>query len=227
MALTKDFVYLNEVDPTIIENLFYYKNVNFLGKQVNGYESNRAILTKEAAIALSQVQKALLNDGYSLVVYDAYRPEKAVKHFVEWSKDEQDQIQKELYYPLITKKDLFALGYICEESAHSRGSTVDISIIKLHHKLHDVKSKNRKLYRSERSIPYLDDGTVDMGSSVDLFDDVSHHDTNLIGKKFLKKRNYLREMMKKYGFNEFQKEWWHYTLKNEPFPDNYFDFDVK
>jgi len=224
-ALPKGFVYLKDIDPTIIENLRYYSNENFMGRKIDGYKSGKVILTKQAAEAISNVQKVLLKDGYSLVIYDAYRPQRAVDSFVQWGADIDDQGEKEKYYPAINKADVFELGYVAVKSSHTRGSTVDLTIIKTNDSLKAIEIKKRQL-KDESWIPFLDDGTVDMGSSFDLFGEASHHDSNLIGSQFLIMRNYLRETMKKYGFNEYKEEWWHYTLKDEPFPDTYFDFEI-
>jgi D-alanyl-D-alanine dipeptidase len=225
-ALPNGFVYLNDIDPTIVQNLRYYTEDNFIGKRIDGYKSNKVILTINAAEALSKVQKDLLKKGYSLVVYDAYRPERAVAHFVSWGQNPSDQQGKQKYYPTINKEDCFKLGYISSRSYHSRGSTVDVTIIKLNKALKNIEIGNRKLTNGE-IIPYLDDGTVDMGSSFDLFGEASHHDTDLVERKFLEQRNELREIMKKNGFNEYVKEWWHYTLDKEPFSDTYFDFEIE
>ena len=225
-CLPEGFVYLKDLEPTIIENLRYYSSENFFGRKLDGYEKNYVILSDAAAKALSNVQQQLLKDGYSLVVYDAYRPQKTVDLFVKWSKDFSDQSQKEKYYPNTDKKDLFELGYIAEKSGHSRGSTVDLTIIQLNNPLKSVVLEKRRL-KDGSVVTYLDDGTVDMGTSFDLFDKASHHDSEIIDEKFLNCRNYLRSVMKQNGFNDYQKEWWHYTLKDEPFTDTYFNFSVE
>jgi D-alanyl-D-alanine dipeptidase len=224
--LPKDFVYLKDIEPTIIENLRYFSNENFMGRKIDGYKANRVILTSEAAIALVKIQQELLKNGYSLVIYDAYRPQLAVDFFMKWSKDSNDQVAKEKYYPDINKADVFKLGYVAEKSGHSRGSTVDLSIIRIGDSLKPITFQKRQL-KNGSIIPFLDDGSVDMSSSFDLFGEASHHDSNLIETEFLARRNYLRGIMKKNGFNDYPEEWWHYTLKNEPFPDTYFDFVVE
>ncbi|MDR0296856.1 MAG: M15 family metallopeptidase [Rickettsia sp.] len=224
--LPENFVYLKDINPTIIENLRYYSSKNFCGKVIDGYKANRVILTKPAAEALSEVQKELLANGYSLVIYDAYRPQRTVNYFIEWAKDLSDQTTKSDYYPNVNKDDLFILGYIAKKSDHTRGSTVDLTIIKSSDVLHDITITKRKL-TDGRSISFLDDGTVEMGSSFDLFDVASHHDSNVITPEYLAQRGYLRAIMKKHGFNEYNKEWWHYTLNNEPFPNTYFDFEIE
>ncbi len=224
--LPQDFVYVKDINPSIIESLRYYSKENFIGIQIDGYKANRVILTKQAAEALSNVQQELLKQGYSLVVYDAYRPQRAVDMFITWSQDLNDQVEKSKYYPRVDKSEVFQLGYVTKKSGHTRGSTVDLTIIKLNSVPHEVQIEKRYLTDGSQ-ILFLNDGTIDMGSSFDLFDEASHHDTALVKPEFLKMRDYLREIMKKNGFYEYKKEWWHYTLKDEPFPNTYFDFDVE
>lgn len=221
--LPDGFVFLTDVEPAIIENTRYYTNNNFLGRPVVGYPTNRIICTKIAAQKLKLVQEDLRMKGYKLVVYDAYRPQRSVNEFMRWSKDESDQIAKEYYYPSINKKDVFKLGYVAEKSSHSRGSTFDITLIKYDNQIKPIVYSKRKI-KNGQEIPFLDDNTVDMGSSFDLFHEVSHHDNNLINADQMRMRNLLRDTMRKYGFKEYQEEWWHYTLENEPYPDTYFDF---
>lgn len=143
-----------------------------------------------------------------------------------WSRDINDQKAKERYYPSVNKADIFKLGYISEKSGHTRGSTVDMSIIRLGNKLHPAKFSKRKLKNND-IVPFLDDGTVDMYTSFDLFGPASHHETDLIEEEYLTRRSYMYSVLSKHGFNRYPKEWWHYTLENEPFPDTYFDFDVR
>lgn len=224
-SLPDGFVYLKNVDPSIVQNVMYAGPDNFMGRPVRGYETNTIILTSFAAEALKMVQKELQDHSYSLVVYDAYRPQQAVDSFIEWSQDPSDQINKPLYYPTINKADVFDLGYIAKRSGHSRGSTVDLSIMPLKSSIHKPVVSHRKLTNGEM-IPYLDDGSEDMGSSVDLMHEASYHDTSLIDKVFVDRRNFFRNVMKKNGFKEYPKEWWHYTLEKEPFPDTYFNFPV-
>ncbi len=226
----KGFVYLSEIDPTIQVSLRYQDSENFVGKSIDGYQKPVTIMTKPTAEALKKVQADVQKDGYSLVVYDAYRPQRAVNHFMRWSKDQSDQLKKLFYYPRVNKADVFQLGYVYTHSGHSRGSTVDLTLIRNKSKLHKVEPRDRIL-RDGYKIQYLDDGTVDMGSSFDLFDTASHCQNNLIGEKYQKLRTYLKNMMEKHGFKGVTKEWWHFTLKNEPFPadrdESYFDFVVK
>jgi D-alanyl-D-alanine dipeptidase len=227
MALPKGFVYLEQIDPSIIVDLRYAGEHNFLGRNVEGYEiNNRAILTEQAAYALKNAQAKFNKDGYSIVVYDAYRPQRAVNSFMSWSKDVKDQKQKSLFYPRVDKARVFELGYVAEKSSHSRGSTVDISIIKLGDKLHTINPVSRKLL-DDFEVFYLEDGTVDMGTSFDLFDKASHYKNDLISDEHKKMRKYLKEVMESCGFSPYAEEWWHFTLNDEPFKDEYMDFMVK
>jgi zinc D-Ala-D-Ala dipeptidase len=223
--MIKGFVYIKDVIPTIIENQRYLTNENFVGEPLNGYKSKRPVLTKEAAFALSNAEKEFRNDGYAIVIYDSYRPQRTVDQFVEWAKDENDIKKKDQYYPYIPKSKLFELEYIAERSGHSRGSTLDMSLIKIDESLKDIKFTNHTLEDGE-IIPFLDDGTIDFGSSFDYFGEASHHDNSKVDIQYLEMRNYLRQVMKKHGFKDYSVEWWHYTLENEPFPDTYFNFVV-
>jgi D-alanyl-D-alanine dipeptidase len=221
--LPEDFVYLRAIDPTIVQSVRYASESNFMGAPVNGYQSSEIILTKQAAEALKAVQEALKAYNYCLVVYDGYRPQTAVDQFILWSQDD-DISQKELYYPTIEKLDLFK-GYIAKKSGHTRGSTVDLTIIELGKSLHPIEEKDITLANGE-GIKFLDDGSVDMGSSFDILHPVSHHDTDLIPQECLDKRNFLRKTMEENGFKAYSKEWWHYTLIDEPYPETYFDFPI-
>jgi D-alanyl-D-alanine dipeptidase len=223
--ITFAFVLLSTIDPTIIESPRYYGTQNFLGRQVPGYESPRIICTKEAALALKKAHKEFKKLGYRLVVYDGYRPQRAVNEFIRWSKNLTDQVAKDLYYPTIDKRDVFKLGYVAAKSEHSRGGAFDLTIIPINQNLCEITMVKRRLKNAE-IIPFLDDGTIDMGSSFDLFHEVSHYETPLITEEQSHKRELLRRVMENNGFKGYEKEWWHYTLQNEPYPDTYFDFTV-
>ena len=201
--LEDGFVYLNDTDDSIIVDLKYYSTENFTGQFVEGYLSNNAILTKESALALSNAQDDFNKLGYSLILYDAYRPQRSVDFFVQWSKNPYDTINKRIYYPDIKKSELFELGYIASKSGHSRGSTVDVSLVEI--------STNKVL---------------DMGTIFDYFGIESHTFFNDISEKQKSNRLILYEVMSKNGFKNYSKEWWHFTLKNEPY-QKYFDFLVK
>ena len=230
-AKDKGFVYLSDIDPTIITCVRYATNENFVGKPVDGYKKPVLILTKQAAQALKKVQKAVKKDGYSLVVYDAYRPQQAVDHFYRWSQDIKDQVKKDQYYPRVDKTKVLELGYVAtSRSGHSRGSTVDLTLIKDGESLHDIKECNRILLDGY-TVKFLDDGTIDMGSSFDIFDVASHYENNLIDAKYKVLRTYLKNIMEKFGFKNYPGEWWHFTLKNEPYSadqdSSYFNFTVE
>ena len=201
--LEDGFVYLKDIDDSIIVDLKYYSNENFTGQYVEGYLSNNAILTKESALALSDAQDDFNKLGYSLILYDAYRPQRAVDFFVQWSNNSYDTINKRIYYPNIKKSELFELGYIAYKSGHSRGSTVDVSLIEI--------STNKLL---------------DMGTIFDYFGIESHTFFDDISEKQKSNRLILYEIMSNNGFKNYSKEWWHFTLKNEPY-QKYFDFLVK
>ena len=201
--LEKGFVYLSDINSSIIVDLKYYSSNNFTGKFVEGYNSNKAILTKEAAVALSNAQDDLNKIGYSLILYDAYRPQSAVDFFVKWSLNINDTIYKNTYYPNIKKSELFKLGYIAYKSSHSRGSTVDVSLV-------EIESKKE----------------IDMGTIFDYFGVESHTFFNNLSKKQKLNRLLLYEAMSNNGFKNYSKEWWHFTLENEPF-QKYFDFPIK
>ena len=225
-VLPEDFIYLDEFDSTIRTSLRYVGNDNFIGKPIDGYKSSRVILTEKAAKALSEAQSYFKKDGYSIVVYDGYRPQVAVNHFMEWSKKPEDKKMKAEFYPRVDKADVFKLGYVAEKSGHSRGSTVDISLIPIDKELHAIKPEPRKL-KGDFEIIFLNDGTINMGSSFDLFDEASHYENNLITEEQQNLRKYLKEGMEKFGFKNYAEEWWHFTLKDEPFPQTHFNFPVE
>jgi D-alanyl-D-alanine dipeptidase len=229
-ARAQGFVYLHEVDPTIIVSLAYATPYNFLGRVVTGYKRPVAIMTQQAAHALKRVQQDVQKDGYSLVVYDAYRPQQAVDDFVQWGKNLGDQSEKSFYYPRINKAQVFEQGYVAFKSGHSRGSTVDVTLIKKGTVPHASRVHRRTL-RDGYTLNFLDDGTVDMGSSFDLFDRASHTENSLIPEKYFVSRRYLSNVMARHGFKNLPDEWWHFTLIDEPFPADkpasYFNFCVE
>jgi D-alanyl-D-alanine dipeptidase len=229
-ARANGFVYLHEIDPTIQISVRYNSSENFLGTPVDDYKASAIIMTKQAAAALLEVQRSLKKDGYCLVVYDAYRPQQAVDHFMRWADNVADQLKKQQYYPRVHKADVFELGYVAKRSGHSRGSTVDVTLIKDGQKIGPIREQKRTLTDGS-TIFFLDDGTVDMGSSFDLFDEVSHGDSNLVTPEQKKMRAYLKSIMEKHGFKTISEEWWHFTLKNEPFSasldGSYFNFPVE
>lgn len=226
--LPQGFVYLHEIIPNIQISLRYATEENFIGKIVDGYFANVSIVTHATANALKQVQQTANEKGYELVIYDSYRPQKSVEHFIRWSEDQNDpQRTKEHYYPRIDKSDAFQLGYIAKKSGHTRGSTVDLTIIPRGEQVQYPLIPKKRIFKDNSTILFLDDGTVDMGSSFDLLDEISHTNCSLITEEQQQRRWMFRELMEQAGFINYVKEWWHYTLKDEPFPQTYFDFDIK
>ncbi|MFB9328462.1 M15 family metallopeptidase [Paenibacillus aurantiacus] len=201
--LPAGFVYVDEVIPKAQYDIRYYTDYNFVGARIDGYEAPLAILTKEAANALQLVSADLAKKGYMLRIYDAYRPAKAVAHFIRWAKDPDDTTMKQVFYPEVDKADLFD-GYLAKRSGHSRGSTVDLTIV--------------NTYAGRE---------VDMGSPFDRLGLESSHGSKLVTAAQRANRALLKAAMERRGFTAYSKEWWHYTLTKEPFPKRYFDFDVQ
>ncbi len=203
-SLQNGFTYLLEIDPTIKKELRYYSSNNFIGTPVDGYKKDRIIISIPAAKTLRKIQNKLLASGLSLKVFDAYRPQQAVDHFVRWARVMNDTLMKQLYYPDVKKSDLFKLGFIAKKSGHTRGSTVDLSLVDL--------NTNKEL---------------DMGSSYDFFGEESHPFYKKITETQMKNRMLLRTIMIKNGFIPYDNEWWHFTLKDEPYPSTYFNFLIE
>jgi len=226
--LPQGFVYLKSVDPTIIQELRYAGYHNFVGRPVKGYEqASSCILTQEAAEALKRVQADLRRSSLSLKVYDCYRPQMAVDDFMAWRKDLQHQETKQEFYPKVNKTDVFKLGYVAEKSGHSRGSTMDLTIVPL------PVPQQTSYYRGQKLVacfaPYRQrfrDNSIDMGSGYDCFDEVAHVDYEAISRLAHYNREILNKAMVKQGFVPYAKEWWHFTLKNEPYPKTYFNFPL-
>lgn len=223
----EEFVALRSVDPTIIQEMRYTTAHTFLGERVDGYRQPVCILTRPAARALHLAQKRLLRQGYSLKVYDCYRPQRAVDHFVRWAKDLDDQSMKGEFYPRVDKDRLFEDGYIAEKSGHSRGSTVDLTLVRL------PALPTRPYRPGERLAPCFapqgerfPDNSVDMGTGYDCFDTLSHTDDPRIQGPQRANRQLLKRTLTEMGFVNLPEEWWHFTFKPEPFPGTYFDFPV-
>ena len=203
-TLPKGFSYVSEIDATIKKELRYGTSNNFIGKPIDGYLKDSLIISTPAAKALKEIQTKLMLSGLSLKIFDAYRPQQAVDHFVRWAKVMNDTLMKQLYYPNVQKSELFTLGFIASKSGHTRGSTVDLSIV-------DVKTNKE----------------VDMGSSYDFFGEKSHPFYKKITEAQMKNRMLLRTIMIKNGFIPYDNEWWHFTLKDEPYPTTYFNFLIE
>lgn len=204
--LPEGFTYLKKENPTLILDLRYATSENFTGKIVTGYTSEKAIGTKALSIALRKVQALLRSKGLGLKVFDAYRPQSTVDAFVSWAASASDTLKKREYYPNLKKEDLFELGYIAEKSGHTRGSTIDVTLVYL-----NGRSKGKE---------------IDMGGKWDYFGEASHFIYQKISPKQMENRRLLRNLMIEGGFNPYEKEWWHFSLKNEPFPTTYFDFPL-
>ncbi|MFD7444880.1 M15 family metallopeptidase [Streptomyces sp. NPDC059909] len=222
-----EFVALRTVAPTIIQEMRYTTPHNFIGEPIDGYEQPVCILTRPAAQALQRAQRQLLRQGYSLKVYDCYRPQRAVDHFVRWAKDLSDERMKAEFYPHVDKSRLFEDGYIAEKSGHSRGSTVDLTIVQLPAKRTRPYRPGEELVpcyapRSER----FPDNSLDMGTGFDCFDTLSHTDDPRIQGEQRANRQLLKNTLADAGFVNLPEEWWHFTHKPELFPDTYFDFPV-
>ena len=198
-----DFIVLADFIPGIVQEIRYYSSYNFVGERIDGYEEPVALLTKEAARALKTVANEMNVQGYRLKIYDAYRPVSAVNQFKLWGIEDQDIRMKEYFYPELEKQDLFKKGYIASKSSHSRGSTVDLTLL-------DMKTGRE----------------IDMGSPFDLFSEKSHPNYKEITEDQFNNRMILQKAMIRGGFLPLNCEWWHFTLKDEPFPDTYFEFPV-
>ena len=220
---TSQFVTLTDVVPDVIMEIRYYGTYNFVGTRIDGYEEPTALLSKQAADSLRAVSDDVITLGYRLKIYDAYRPQKGVDHFVRWAANIPDTLMKRYFYPDLDKSVLFEHEYIYEKSGHTRGSTVDLTLF-------DMKAEKE----------------VDMGGTFDWFGPESHPDfcgnpetgkytgdnsKSPVGRSITPQqfanRMILRNAMLRHGFKPLDSEWWHFTLKNEPFPDTYFTFPVK
>ncbi len=197
------FVVLADFVPSIIQEIRYHSTYNFIGDRIDGYEEPCAIITKEAARALKSVSNEVMVQGYRLKVFDAYRPVCAVKHFVLWGIEDEDIRMKHYFYPDLEKQELFSKGYIAKQSSHSRGSTVDLTLF-------DMKTGKE----------------IDMGGPFDYFSELSHPDFKGITEEQYNNRMILRNVMLRNGFDPIDCEWWHFTLRDEPYPDVYFEFPV-
>ena len=206
------FVLVTDVVPDAILEIRYYSTYNFIGERIPGYDEPLAIITRQAADSLKAVSDELLQQGYRLKVFDAYRPQCAVDHFMEWAKDTSDIRMKLYFYPEQDKSILIPQGYIAEKSGHTRGSTIDLTLF-------DMALEKE----------------VDMGCTFDYFGLASHPDVlpgqaageyRPITEEQYRNRMILREAMLRHGFRPYECEWWHFTLENEPYPDTYFTFPV-
>ncbi|MEO1028829.1 MAG: M15 family metallopeptidase [Pseudomonadota bacterium] len=223
--LADGFVKLSEVDPTILQDMRYYGSKNFVGRRVEGYEAGECILTERAATALAAAQSDFAEHGFSIIVLDCYRPQRAVDDFVSWAAG-PDETTKPLYYQNVPKDELFERGYIARRSGHSRGSTVDLALV-------PKGGAGAPIDQHLQTPCLMDDGYdgvrqyLNFGTSYDCFDVLSHTANREISAEARKNRALLVSILAKYGFQNYANEWWHFTFQPEPFPETYFDFEVK
>lgn len=210
---TSDFVLVSEVIPDAILEIRYHSTFNFIGDRIPGYDEPIAVLTRQAADSLKAVSDDLLEQGYRIKIFDAYRPQCAVDYFMEWAKDVSDDRMREYFYPELDKQVIVPQGYVAEKSSHTRGSTVDLTLFDM------------ALQRD-----------ADMGCTYDYFGRASHPDAQPdeaigayppINQEQYNNRMILREAMLRHGFHPYDCEWWHFTLTDEPYPDTYFRFPLK
>lgn len=223
-----DFVDVSDLNSDILVDLRYLTNWNFLGRPVRGYRDNRCYLTRKAARVLTNVQKDVSSKGYSLLLFDCYRPQKAVDDFVDWAKNtEDDNKMKNIFYPAEPKDQLFKKEYIASRSGHTRGSVVDVTLVKRD----SSKAKNPTMFRERpqdcrNTSGVAESGQLDMGTTFDCFSELSHTNSSEISREAKKNRLILKQAMEKHGFKNYPKEWWHFALTDEPYKDRYFDFEV-
>jgi zinc D-Ala-D-Ala dipeptidase len=225
-ALPKGLVYLRDIDPTIVQDIRYAGSHNFVGRPIKGYLAAECILSASAANALATVQRKLAEKKLSLIVWNCYRPQRAVADFFQWSKDPAHAEMKTEFYPRTDKRQLFALGYLATRSAHSRGSTVDLGIVPSAFSLPPPTNPLPSLKactapKGER----FEDGTIDFGTGYDCLDVLGSTSNALVGGIAQRNRQTLKSYMKAAGFRPYAREWWHFELINEPF-DHGFDFEV-
>ena len=227
-APTGAFVSLHDVDPSILIEMRYFTAHDFMGRRVPGYREPVCLLTRPTAEALTRVQAAVHAQGYTLKVYDCYRPQRAVDSFVAWAKDLSDTRMKREFYPRVRKKVLFKEGYIAKQSRHSRGSTLDLTLVKLPPRRQERYHRGDRLRDCAASVRRrFRDNTIDMGTGYDCFDPLAHpYNARMRGRVRLNRLK-LREPMIAAGFKGLATEWWHFTLKDEPYPETFFDFPME
>ena len=201
---SSDFVAVSDEIPDVLQEIRYFSAYNFVGSHIDGYEAPVALMTREAAAALKEAAAEFRTAGYVIKIYDTYRPQRAVDHFIRWGADVQDVRMKPYFYPTTDKSRVFELGYVAKRSGHSRGSTIDMTVV------------NMKTGQE-----------LDVGEHFDYFGERSHYAYTGISPVQQENRKFLRSVMERHGFHGLAEEWWHFSLDNEPFPDTYFDFPVK
>jgi len=226
-VMPSDFVALGDVDPTILQEIRYFTEHNFTGDPVDGYLKPMCILTRPAAAALARAQQDFIEQGYTLKVYDCYRPQRAVNDFVAWAEDVGDRRMMAEFYPRVDKSVLFDDGYIAQRSGHSRGSTVDLTLVRLPAVESASYIPGQPLVDCTAPQPLrFADNSIDMGTGFDCFDPLAHTLNPLIEGAEHKNRLLLTEGLEQQGFVNYDKEWWHFTYQPEPYPDTFFDFPI-
>lgn len=225
--LPEGFVYLNDIDPTILEEVRYAGYHNFTGRPVPGYLAPVIIVTEPVALALKAVQAELKTFQLTLKVYDAYRPQDAVDSFTTWANNLNDQLTKNEFYPGLDKQDVFAAGYIAKKSSHTRGCAVDLTIVPLPVPIQPTWKPGDPVL--DGRLPHglrFADNSIDMGTSFDCLDELSHTANPALPCNVRTNRLLLKTIMEKHGFENYRREWWHFQLRDEPYPDTYFNFPV-
>ena len=227
-ALPRGFVRLFDVDSSIVQEMRYSGFHNFVGRPVNGYDAPECWLTNEAAQALSKVQQTARKNGMSLKVYDCYRPQRSVQDFVQWAQALTEQSMKSEFYPHEEKAKLFVDGYIAARSGHSRGSSIDLTLVPVPIPAQAEFQSGQALVSCTETLgKRFADNSVDMGTGFDCFDSKSHVDSAQVSEGALKNRKLLAQWMTEQGFQGLKEEWWHFSLKPEPFPSTFFDFPIR
>jgi D-alanyl-D-alanine dipeptidase len=221
------FVRLSDVAPDVLQEIRYRGEHNFLGRPVTGYDAAECWLTEPAAQALAKVQAEVAAQGYTLKAYDCYRPQRAVDDFVAWAQDPDDDTTRAEFYPRLEKDVLFPQGYILEKSGHSRGSTIDLTIVPDGAGVSPEWTVGDPLVDCTAQVgKRFPDTSVDMGTGFDCFDPKSATETTAITDEQKANRRVLVDAMTAAGFTNLPEEWWHYTLADEPYPDTYFDVPI-
>jgi len=227
-APASPLVSVADVDPTILVEARYFGPHNFIGRRITGYEAPKCLLTAEAARALAAVQAEVRAFGLTLKTYDCYRPQRAVDDFAAWARNAADTAMKREFYPEVDKARLFEEGYIAERSGHSRGSTVDLTLVPLPAASQPEWRPGQPLVDCRAPVAQrFADNSLDMGTGYDCFDPLAHTANPAVGAPANRHRLLLRAVMEKHGFTNYTQEWWHFTLRDEPFPDRYFDLPVR
>lgn len=227
MRLPDDFVRLADVDPSIVQEMRYATDHNFIGSPITGYEAPDCWVTWATAAALAQVQEQVRAQGYTVKVYDCYRPQRAVDEFMSWAADPSATQMKAEFYPRVEKSQIIPGGYVATKSGHSRGSTVDVTLVPLPGAPSPTWTPADGL--QDCALPAdqrFPDTSIDMGTGFDCFDVASHTANPSLDPQQRANRDLLVGTMAAAGFKNLAEEWWHYTLIDEPYPDTFFDVPI-